>query len=98
MIPGAKAASRKITENLHIVWKRNIPVGAIMRLRDNLGERQLSEGFKPGDLVMVEELKIAEGQTWVLVKRHKKLEWGHFDPTQLRVLRTLELLALMADL
>jgi len=74
------------------------PTGTIVRLRDNLEEEDLAQGFKPGEIVFVEEIKSATGVNWALVRRLHDDEWGHFQPNKLKHLRPLELLALMADL
>ena len=81
-----------------IFRERIFPQGTIVRLRDNLEAEDLVQGFKPGEIVFVEEVKSAVGTNWILVRRLHKNEWGHFQPNRLRHLRSLELLALMADL
>lgn len=94
-----KPTIRKIVaKQLGTIFRERVfPKGTVVRLRDNLDESDLKQGFRPGQIVMVEEVKTATDTHWVLVRRLHEAEWGHFQPNKLRHLRPLELLALMAD-
>ncbi len=93
-----KPLNEQIAAQLGMILRDRIfPDGTIVRLRDNLDERDLAQGFLPGQIVMVESVKTAQAEHWVLVRRVHEAKWGHFQPNRLRHLRPLELLALMAD-
>ena len=91
--------AEQVAHQLGVIYRDKVfPKGTIVRLRDNLDEKDLAQGFRAGQIVFVDEMKLAQGANWVLVRRLHEAEWGHFAPNKLRHLRPLELLALMADL